>query len=397
MTPLKPLIQKVLPEIVRLRHHLHENPELGFQEVETAKRVAGILENLPNFVVRTGVAETGIVAVLGANKSGPCVALRADMDCLQITEETGLAYASKVPGLMHACGHDGHTSALVGAAMVLSEVRDELSGPVKFLFQPAEEGGAGAERMVAEGALDEPKVEAIFGLHNNPGSELNLGDVAFREGPFMGGGFDFQIEVIGKGGHAAAPHAAVDPIYIGAQIVNALQALASRSTNPIETLVLTIAKFHAGTATNIIPDSARLGGTVRSLQPRLLELAHERVERIATAVASAHGATANVIFRPGYPVVLNEGKAAAFLKQTAETVVGPAKTNSGYGPLLASEDFSFYQEQRPGCFFFVGSRPLDKETVPTWHQSKFDFNNDILPVAIEMHCELARRFAREWK
>jgi len=298
---------------------------------------------------------------------------------------------------MHACGHDGHTSALVGAATVLSKIRDELSGPVKFLFQPAEEGGAGAARMVEEGALENPYVEAIFGLHNNPGSDLNLGDIAFRPGPFMGGGFDFQIDVIGKGGHAAAPHSAIDPIYIAAQIVNALQALASRSTNPIETLVVTVAKFHAGTATNIIPETACLEGTVRSLQPHLLEQAHERIEKIAIAVASAHGGSAEVIFRPGYPVVLNDARAAGFVEQTATAVVGSTHTQPGYDPLLASEDFSFYQERCPGCFFFVGSRPADKASVPMWHQSTFDFNDDILPVAIEMHCELARRFAASWQ
>lgn len=397
MTPLKPLIEKVLPEITQLRHELHENPELGFQEVETSKRIAGILEGLPGFTVKTGVAETGIVALLGSDKPGPCVALRADMDCLPIEEETGLPYASKTKGLMHACGHDGHTSALIGAAKVLSEVANELSGPVKFIFQPAEEGGAGADRMVDEGALENPKIEAIFGLHNNPSAALNLGDIAFRSGPFMGGGFDFEIEVMGKGGHAASPHTAIDPIYIATQIVNALQAMASRSTNPIETLVVTVAKFHAGTATNIIPDTASLGGTVRSLQPQLLEQAHERIEKIAVAVASAHSGQAVVSFRPGYPVVLNDHRAAAFVRETAEAVAGPDHTRPAIDPLLASEDFSFYQERCPGCFFFVGSRPADKPHVPMWHQSTFDFNDDILPITIEMHCELARRFAATWK
>lgn len=397
MTPLKPLIAEVLPGIVELRHQLHENPELGFKEVETAKRVAEILRNLPGFTVRTGVADTGIVALLGAEKSGPCVALRADMDCLPIEEETGLPYSSKKPGLMHACGHDGHTSALVGAATVLSRISDELSGPVKFLFQPAEEGGAGAERMIVEGALENPRPEAIFGLHNHPGADLNFGDIAFRSGPFMGGGFDFRIDVHGKGGHAAAPHSSIDPIYIGAQILNALQSLASRSTNPIETLVVTVAKFHAGTATNIIPDTACLEGTVRSLQPRLLEQARERIEKISSAVAGAHGGSTEVIFRPGYPVVLNDPRAAAFVQKTAATVAGPEHTRPGCEPLLASEDFSFYQEKCPGCFFFVGSRPADKPKVPMWHQSRFDFNDDILPIAMEMHCELARGFGTSWR
>ncbi|MGH8018257.1 MAG: M20 metallopeptidase family protein, partial [Opitutaceae bacterium] len=212
MTDLTPLIDEVLPRMRQLRRELHAHPEPGFEEVVTSGKVASVLKTLPGFSVRTGVAVTGIVATLDAEKPGPCVALRADMDALAIHEETGAEYASKRPGLMHACGHDGHTAALLGAAIVLSRVRDDLKGPVKFLFQPAEEGGFGGQRMVKEGALEDPRVEAIFGAHNWPASDTEFGDVVLRPGALLGGSLDFHIIIHGRGGHAAMPHRAVDPI-----------------------------------------------------------------------------------------------------------------------------------------------------------------------------------------
>ena len=396
MIDLQPLIREVLPDVRRLRRDLHAHPELGYHEVETARRVAEILEKLPGLSVRRGVAVTGVVATLGPEKSGPCVALRADMDCLPIHEETGVAYASTRPGLMHACGHDGHTAALVGAALVLARTRDELAGPVKFLFQPAEEGGAGGRRMVEEGALEAPHAEAIFGLHNMPANDLTLGDVALRSGPFMGGSFDFMVDVCGRGGHAASPHTTVDPIYVGAQIVNALQSIVSRLTNPVDTLVITIGKFHAGTATNVIPEKARLEGTVRSLQPDMLAQMPDRLIALVRGIAVAHGATAEVTIQPGYPVTTNDARATIYASRVARAVAGEERVNTDYPPMLGSEDFSYYQLARPGCFYFIGTRPADEPAVPMCHHPKFDFNDDVLPLAINLHCELARRFAREW-
>ena len=396
MTDLKPIIERIVPRIRQLRRELHAHPEPGYKEVATAARVAAMLEALPGMALRRNVAVTGIVATLDGTKSGPCVALRADMDCLPILEETGLPYASTKPGLMHACGHDGHTAALVGAALVLAQVRDELRGPVKFIFQPAEEGGGGGRRMIEEGALENPHVAAIFGHHNMPGADLALGDIALRAGPFMGGTCDFAIEVRGRGGHAAAPQNTVDPIYVGAQIVNALQSLVSRTSNPVDTLVITVGKFHAGTATNIIPDTAELEGTIRSLSPEVLRHAPERLAALARAIASAHGAVAEVRLMPGYPVTVNDSRGAAYAAGIAREVAGPPRVQDGYAPILGAEDFAYFLQARPGCYYFVGTRPPDKPSVPYCHHPKFDYNDDALPLAIEMHCELARRFAERW-
>lgn len=396
MTELAPIIATILPEIRRLRRELHAHPELGYTEFETARRVAAWLEPLPGFSLRKNVAATGIVAVLDAGKTGPCVALRADMDALPITEQTGVAHASQRPGLMHACGHDGHTAALVGAALVLARIRDQLRGPVKFLFQPAEEGGAGGKRMIEERALEDPPVAAIFGAHNMPTADLQLGEIGLRPGPFMGGGMNFFIDVHGRGGHAAAPHTTIDPIYVGAQIVNALQSLVSRATNPLEPLVVTVGSFHSGTATNIVPDSARIEGTARALSPQLLEEIPERLGALVRGIAAAHGATASVEFRPGYPVTVNDARAAAFVAEVAAAAAGRENVRADYAPILGSEDFSFYLRARPGCFYFLGTRPADQPEAPLCHSPRFDFNDDALPLAIAMHCELARRFAANW-
>ncbi len=396
MIDLKPIIERIVPRIRQLRRELHANPEPGYKEVATAARVAAMLEGLPGFALRRNVAVTGLVATLDGHKAGPCVALRADMDCLPILEETGLPYASTKPGLMHACGHDGHTAALLGAALVLAQARDDLRGPVKFIFQPAEEGGGGGRRMTEEGVLENPHVEAIFGHHNMPGSDIALGDVGLRPGAIMGGTCDFVIEVRGRGGHAAAPHAAVDPIYVGAQIVNALQSLVSRTQNPVETLVITVGRFHAGTASNIIPESAELEGTIRSLSPEVLKQAPERVAALARSIAAAHGALAEVRLMPGYPVTVNDARAAEYVASVGRIVAGAGHVRADHPPSLGAEDFAYFLEARTGCYYFVGTRPHDKPAVPFCHHPKFDYNDDALPLAIEMHCELARRFAESW-
>jgi amidohydrolase len=397
MTDLKPLIANIVPEIQRLRRELHAHPEPGYKEVETARRVVAALETCGAWSLRTGVAVTGVVATLGADKPGPCVALRADMDCLPIAEETGAPHASTNPGLMHACGHDGHTAALVGAALVLAQIRDELQGPVKLIFQPAEEGLAGGRRMVEEGALEDPHVVAIFGAHNSPAADLVLGEVALRPGPCMGGGLNFFVDVRGRGGHAATPHMTVDPIFVGAQIVNALQSLVSRTCDPLETLVVTVGSFHAGTAINIIPDNARLEGTVRSLSPKVLEEMPARFEALVRGVAQAHGAQAGVTFQWGYPVTVNEPRATDYAAEVARVVAGGECVKVGYPAMLGSEDFAFYLQRRPGCYYMLGTRPADRPQMPFLHHPKFDYNDDALPLAIEMHCELARRFAAAWK
>jgi amidohydrolase len=298
---------------------------------------------------------------------------------------------------MHACGHDGHSAALAGAALVLARLRHELAGPVKFLFQPAEEGGAGGKRMVDEGALEQPHVAAVFGWHNMPSNDLALGDVAFRPGPFMGGSVDFTITITGRGGHAASPHTTIDAIYVGSQVVNALQAVVSRQQNPIEAMVVTIGRFHAGTASNVIPETALLEGTARSLSAETLGLVPDRLRAIAQGVAAAFGAKAEIAFTPGYPVTVNHPGATAYVARIARDVAGERHTQADYPPILGAEDFSYYQLARPGCYYFLGTRPAESAQVPLCHHPRFDFNDDVLPLAIRMYCELARRFADEWK
>lgn len=396
MTPIAPIIEKHLPRVRDLRHDLHANPEPGYEEFETSDKVAAILAELPGFSVRRGVAVTGIVATLDAAKPGPCVALRADMDCLPITEETGVPYASRRRGLMHACGHDGHTAALAGAALVLHEIRDELKGPVKLIFQPAEEGRFGARRMTEEGALDDPRVDAIFGLHNEPQPELEFGRIATRSGPFYGCGAIFEIVVTGKGGHAAMPQQCIDPILIASHIVTALQSIVSRNTDPTETLVVSVTRFHGGTAHNVIPGAVELGGTIRALSQERLEFAQRRMREIAEGTATALGGSCAVKFRPGYPVVENHAHAVAYCAAVAREVAGAGNVDDSFAPTLVCEDFAFYLHRVPGAYFKLGTRPPEIPVLPGLHHPGFDFNDNALPLAISMHVELARRFAREW-
>jgi amidohydrolase len=396
MTPLAPIIEKHLPRIRALRRDLHANPEPGFEEFETSDKVASILAELPGFSVRRNVAVTGIVATLDAAKPGRCVALRADMDCLPITEETGLPYASTKPGRMHACGHDGHTAALAGAALVLHEIREELKGPVKLIFQPAEEGRFGARRMTEEGALDDPRVDAIFGLHNEPQPELEFGRIATRSGPFYGCGSVFEIAVAGAGGHAAMPQQGVDTILLASHIVAALQQIVSRNTDPTDTLVVSVTRFHGGTAHNVIPGAVELGGTIRALSQERLEFAQRRMQEIAGAVAAAFGGSVAVKIRPGYPVVDNHPLAVAYCAAVARDVAGADMVDDSFAPTLVSEDFAFYLHRVPGAYFKLGTRPPEIPALPGLHHPRFNFNDDILPLAISMHVELARRFVGRW-
>jgi amidohydrolase len=398
MTDIAPLVNELFPALRDFRRDLHAHPEPGHEEVRTAGKVVEQLRQLDGLRIREQVGgSTGVVAVLGADKPGPAVALRADMDCLPMTEETGLPYASTRPGFMHACGHDGHTTALLGAARVLHAVRDELAGPVVFLFQPAEEGGFGGQRLCADGALDDPRVEAVFGLHNMPVPGLEFGAVGLRPGALMGGGMNFFITLTGRGGHAASPHLAIDPIVIGSQVLAALQTLVSRRSDPLEAVVISTTQFHAGTTLNVIPEEAKLAGTIRSLSPAVLETVPALMKQTVTDLVAALGGRAEVSFKPGYPVTYNDGRAAEFVARVAGEVVGADRVNTQYPATLGSEDFSFYLQQRPGAFYFVGSQPPDLAEVPFLHHPRYDFNDDILPRLVTLHVETARRFAREWQ
>lgn len=396
VTSLEKQIEAVVPEIVSLRHHLHAHPEIAYEETETASRIVSELRDLPGMEIQTGVGGTGVVALIASDKSGPCVALRADMDCLPIVEETGAPYASTKQGMMHACGHDGHVSALVGAAKVLANTAGQLNGPVKFLFQPAEEGRGGAKRVIADGALENPRVAAVFGFHNWPAPDLEFGEIGLRVGGFMGGSCDFRIRIVGRGGHAAIPHLAIDPIRVGAEIVTGVPGFVESENQKDESLVITVAHFDAGNTVNVIPETAFLEGTIRSLSTEQMVRVPERFARFVETQARKFGASAEVELIPGYPVTTNEAKCTDIVHAIATDLFGSDRVKLPFPPVLAAEDFSFYQEIRPGCFYFIGVRPPENAAVPPLHHPKFDFNDNILPQAIRMHCEIALRFAENW-
>ncbi len=385
MTNVEDLIQNHMADLVCLRHEIHQNPELGYQEHGTAKRVVAALDGIEGLDIRTGVAETGVVVTLGADRPGPMVALRADMDALAIQETSGLPYASATDGKMHACGHDGHTTCLVGAVRVLSAIRDELAGPVRFVFQPAEEGGGGGGRMCDEGVLD--GVKAIFGLHGWP--YLPQGELGVRSGPFLASSDRFRIVVDGQGAHAAFPHQGVDPIPIAAQIVLGLQTIASRQTDPLDAVVVTVAQIHGGTADNIIPAQIELRGTLRSLQAGTRRSAMDQIERIATQIAAAHQARVQVTITEGTPVLANDRIAAGFGQQVASTA---SLTPVDIDPVMGGEDFAFYAERIPAAFFALGVRPPDRDSYPALHQPDYDFPDAAIATGVALHVQLARRF-----
>ena len=357
-------------KIVALRRDIHREPELGFGTERTAEKVLAALDGLP-LDVETGVAENGIVATLEGEGDGRTVALRADMDALPIQEETGLPFASEIEGRMHACGHDGHTSMLVGAAHALSGMRDRLGGTVKFVFQPAEEGGGGGKVMVDEGVVED--VASIFALHLWPG--LPFGNVATKAGPIMAAADAFEMEIVGSGGHGAMPHLAADAVVIAAQVVTALQTVVSREVDPVEPAVLTVGEIGAGTAFNIIPEKARLGGTVRTLNSDLRERMPERMEAVARGVAKGMRGDANLDYTFSYPVTVNDESAAGYALGVAEDLFGAHSVQELPKPSMTAEDFSYYLEEVPGAFIWLGVG----EDISGLHTPQFAFDEEILP------------------
>jgi hippurate hydrolase len=358
-------------QIIALRRDIHREPELGFDTERTAQKVLAALDGLP-LDIETGVARNGIVATLWGGE-GPTVALRADMDALPIEEETGLPFSSEIEGRMHACGHDGHTSMLVGAAHALSQrdLRDRLNGTVKFVFQPAEEGGGGGRVMVDEGVADD--VASIFALHLWPG--LPFGKVATKAGPIMAAADAFEMEIRGSGGHGAMPHLAADAVVIAAQVVTTLQTVVSREIDPVEPAVLTVGEIGAGTAFNIIPEKARLGGTVRTLNPDLRERMPGRIEALARGVAKGMRGDAILDYTFSYPVTVNEEAAADRVLEVAEDLFGAESVLELPNPSMGAEDFAFYLEKVPGAFIWLGIG----EEVSGLHTPKFAFDEKVLP------------------
>jgi len=389
---------------VEIRHALHRQPELGYQEKLTSAAVCRELERL-GIPYQKGLAGgTGVVAMIEGQKDerqktkdergdGPCVALRADMDALPIKEETGLPYASERPGVMHACGHDGHTAILLGAAAILA--RAEFVGKVKLVFQPAEEGGCGAERMVKDGVLENPKVGAIFGLHGWPG--LKVGMAATKPGALLASVDGFTIRVTGRGGHAAVPQDAIDPIVCAAAMVQGLQQVVSREGDPTDACVVTVSQIHAGTAFNVIPDTVMMQGTLRALSRKRRQAAIASIERICRGIAAAHRCEAAFEYFGTTPVTANTPELAGFVRETAQRVLGARAYVDVPKATMWGEDFAFYVDKEwgsggggvPGCFYLLGVQPMDREEYPMLHSPAYDFTDAAVPVGIRMMVELA--------
>jgi hippurate hydrolase len=357
-------------KIVALRRDIHREPELGFDTEKTAEKVLVALEGLP-LDIETGVAKNGIVATLEGEGDGPTVALRADMDALPILEDTGLPFASETEGSMHACGHDGHTSMLVGAAHTLSGMRDRFDGTVKFVFQPAEEGGGGGKVMVDEGVAG--GVSSIFALHLWPG--LPFGKVATKAGPIMAAADAFEMEIKASGGHGAMPHLASDAIVIAAQVVTALQTIVSREVDPVEPAVLTVGEIGAGTAFNIIPDKARIGGTVRTLNADLRKKIPARIEELARGVAQGMRGDVDLDYTFSYPVTVNDEAAADLALGVAEDLFGGESVLRLPNPSMGGEDFAYFLQKVPGAFIWLGIG----EDASGLHTPRFAFDEEILP------------------
>lgn len=376
-------IDEIMPGVVADRRHLHEHPELGFQEFETAKLVADRLNAMGVEDIRTGIAVTGVTGLIHGAKpgQGPVVLVRADMDALPIHEENDVEYRSRTDGKMHACGHDAHTSMLLGITRILMNRRSEFSGTVKVLFQPAEEGGGGARVMIEEGVLENPHVDYVFGQH--VAQQLPIGTLECRGGPVMAAADRFTIVIQGKGGHGAQPHLCVDPIAVGAQIISALQTIVGREIDPIDQAVVTVGAFNAGEAANVIPDTAELRGTLRSFSPTVREHIGRRVGEIASGVAASMGATVAYRYDPGYPSTVNDPEMAAMVRGVAGEVLGEEHVSEG--PLhMGAEDFSYFLENRPGAFYFLGS--ANEERGLTWghHHPRFDIDEASMAAGMEV-------------
>ena len=361
-----------------LRRDFHAHPELGFHEVRTAGIVAQELNQL-GLEFTSGIAGTGVVALLEGTKPGPVILVRADMDALPILEETGAEYASQNPGIMHACGHDAHTAVLLTVVKMLLAHRDELAGTVKFMFQPAEEGMGGAEKMIDSGVLGNPKVDRVLGLH--VWNEQPVGWFGISNGPMLAGAEIFKIKVEGKGGHGAAPHLSIDPVLASAQIVSALQGIVARNVEPLKTAVVSVTTIHGGEAFNVIPPAVEMTGTIRTFELQVRARVLQRFEETVHGVAGAMGCKATIEMERLSPATVNQAETASHVQACARQLFPDAKIETGNYITMGSEDFSFLLEKVPGCFFFVGSANPEKGLDAGHHHPKFDFDEVILPRA----------------
>ena len=373
--PVNNSIAAFAEEMTAWRRDIHAHPELRFEEHRTSDLVARKLAEW-GIEVHRGIAGTGVVGVLRSGNSGRSIGLRADMDALPMPEETGLPHASTIPGKMHACGHDGHTTMLLGAAKYLAETKN-FDGTVHFLFQPGEEGGAGARIMIEEGLFQRFPCDSVYGIHNDPG--LNLGETSVVAGPILAASDGVVITVQGRGGHAARPHLSLDPILVGAQIVVAIQGIVARKVDPLDSAVISLCQFHAGTANNVIPNTAVISGTVRTLRPETRDEMQRLITQIVQSTAAMYDAEAVVEYRRGYPPTVNHEAETERAALAAAKVMGVEKVIRKRPPAMGAEDFSYMLIERPGCFLKLGQAAADKGGVPV-HNTKYDFNDDALPI-----------------
>ncbi|MBD1810107.1 amidohydrolase [Microcoleus sp. FACHB-SPT15] len=391
LSQIRLAIRSLQPQLVEWRRHLHQRPELGFKEQLTAQLIAQKLQEW-GIEHQTGIAQTGIVATIPSNRPGPVLAIRADMDALPVQEENDVPYRSLHDGLMHACGHDGHTAIALGTAYYLSQHRDDFAGTVKIIFQPAEEGPGGAKPMVEAGVLKNPDVDAIIGLHlwNN----LPLGTVGVRSGALMAAVECFDCSILGKGGHGAMPHQTVDSVVVSAQIVNALQTIVARNVDPIDSAVVTVGELHAGTAHNVIAGTARMSGTVRYFNPKFEGYFGKRLEQVIAGVCHSQGASYELDYWHLYPPVINDVKIAELVRSIASEVI---ESPVGIVPecqTMGGEDMAFFLQAVPGCYFFLGSANPTKDLAYPHHHPRFDFDETALGMGVEIFVRCVEKFCR---
>lgn len=375
-----------MTDVIAIRRHLHENPEIGLSEFKTSDFIAEKLEEY-GYAVTRGLAKTGVVATLRNGESARSVGIRADIDALPITEETGAEYASKNAGVMHACGHDGHTAMLLGAAKILAE-RKNFDGTIHLIFQPAEENFGGAKIMIDEGLFDKFPCDAVFGMHNDPA--MPFGKVFVKDGPLMAAVDEARITVNGRGGHGAEPQLASDPIVAGASIIMALQTVVSRNLHPLDQAVVTVGAFNAGIASNVIPERATMAITIRSFDPKVRDMLEERIRGIAEGQAASYGMSVTIDYERGYEATVNHTAETDFVRDLAKKVVGAENVAEIERPMMGAEDFAYMLAERPGSYFFIGTAKTDND--PSLHHPKFDFNDDALPIGVNLWVELAETY-----
>jgi amidohydrolase len=381
--PVLNRIAAFAPEMTEWRRYLHQNPEISFDCHQTAEFVAARLREFGVDELHQGIAQTGIVAIINGRAAGPTIGLRADMDALPLTETTGAPYASRAPGKMHACGHDGHTAMLLGAAKYLAETRN-FAGRVALIFQPAEEAGGGAGVMVAEGIMERFDIGQVYGIHNTPNQPF--GSFITCPGPLMAAVDSFEIYLQGRGGHGAYPHETADPVVAAVGIVGALQTIVSRNHMPLDDLVVSVTQIHTGSADNIIPDTAYINGTVRTFRPEVRAMVRRRIAGIVAGQAASYDVAARLEYHEGYPATVNDPDKTAFAVEVARDVAGESAVNAEGGREMGAEDFSYMLEARPGAYLFLGTGP-----GAGLHHPAYDFNDAVSPIGASFFAKLVER------